>query len=773
MGTLERTSRSSPGSPSTPAGFERVLELLASHHGIESRDYKQGTLRRRTARRMEQLGFSEWSAYAAYLERHPDELVALYRDVLIKVTRFFRDPAQWEHLEQEIVPRLVKDRADDSRPIRIWSAGCATGEESLGLAMIFLEQIERLGSSATLQVFATDISQDAVTFARHGLYPKSIAHDVSPQRLSRFFSEHPNGYHINREVRERVTVGYHDLLSDPPFSWLDLLVCRNLLIYLEPHAQQECLRRFQFSLLPHGVLWLGRAESIDRQDDRFRAIVPEHRMYERVESHRRGALAWSMRTSAAGTHASPPSSVLMRSSPVRITRSLERFVLTHRTLACVVIDRAGHMLRLFGPTSQYLVHPQGEVRPELLAWVDPRLYVELRPALARSFERGEEAVVTGAHVQRGDQIVPISCTIEPLHDIDEGLWLVTFRDEPWSMPAVASTDHDALVRELGRELQETKTELRRALDDIGGIEADHAVAQEELTSINEELQASNDALTSSEAEAQSVNEELQTVNRELEERNARLHASNADLENLLAVTEVPTLFLDRRLCVRRFAASAPGVMQVTREDLGRPLELVAPRVAGERLLDDATRVLEHLLPVEATVRNADGRTYRRRIVPYRFEGRVDGVCITFVDHALAPPEPATEADAPASPQCLVFDHALRVVAASEALQRAFALAWREGEALPLSSLGEGPWSSPAVRDLLERTLREHDAVPPLALALAGPDPRELRLRACRLASPGGTPLVLLSIEDAARRPAEPQAAAPGHAPPHRDRDAEP
>lgn len=758
MNILERTSRSSPAtSTPPPVGFERVLELLASHHGIESRDYKQGTLRRRTARRMEQLGFSEWPAYATYLERHPDELVALYRHVLVKVTRFFRDPAQWEHLEQEIVPRLVKDRSDDSRPIRVWSAGCATGEEALSLAMVFLEQIERWGSSATLQVFATDISQDAVTFARHGLYPESIAHDVSPQRLSRFFSEHPSGYQIKREVRERVTVGYHDLLSDPPFSWLDLLVCRNLLIYLEPHAQQECLRRFQFSLLPHGVLWLGSAESIDRQDEHFRAVAPEHRMYERVESHRRGALAWSMRTIAAGTHASPPSSVLMRSSPARITRSLERFILTHRTLACVVIDRAGHMLRLFGPTSQYLVHPQGEVRPELLAWVDPRLYVELRPALDRSLERGEEVVVTGAHVQRGEALVPISCTIEPIHDI-EGLWLVTFRDEPWSMPAVASTDHDALVRELGRELQETKAELHRALDDIGGIEADHAVAQEELTSINEELQASNDALTSSEAEAQSVNEELQTVNRELEERNARLHASNADLENLLAVTEVPTLFLDRRLCVRRFAAPAAGVMQVTREDVGRPLELVAPRIAGERLLDDAARVLEHLLPVEAIVRDADGRTVRRRIVPYRFEGRVDGVCITFVEHALAPPEPATAAAAPASPQCLVYDHTLRIVAASEAL--------------PLSSLGEGPWSSPAVRDLLERALRDHDAVPPLALALADPDPRELRLRACRLASPGGTPLVLLSIEELAHRPAEPQAAAPGHAP-SRDRGAEP
>lgn len=626
--------------PSVPAGFERVLGLLARHHGIDARDYKQGTLQRRASRRMGLLGFSEWPAYATHLERNPDELVALYHDVLIRVTRFFRDPEQWEHLEREIVPRLLQGRTDEDDPIRIWSAGCATGEEAYGLVMIFIEQLQRAGRSSQLQVFATDVSQDAVAFARKGIYPKSIADHVSPARLARFFSPHGDGYQITREVRERVTLGYHDLLSDPPFSWLDLVACRNLLIYLEPHAQQECLRRFHFSLLPKGVLWLGNAEGLDREDEMFRAASPDLRAYQRIESHRRGALPWSIRTLSASESALPSAAVLAHSSSGRVTGSIERFVLSHRTPASIVIDRAGHMLRLFGPTSQYLVHPRGDVRPELLAWLDPGLYVELRPALERALAGSETVVVDGGRVQRGELVVPITCTIEPLRAVAEGLWLVTFRDGPEASDARAQggparepapLDGDSLAQQLGRELRETKAELRRALEDIADIEADHRAAHEELLSINEELQVSNDALASSKAEALSVNEELQTVNRELEERNARLHTSNTDLENLLAVTTIPTLFLDRRLCVRRFAAAAPGVMGLTQDDVGRPLELIAPRVAGERLIEGAGHVLEHLSKLEAAVQGDDGHQYLRRMVPYRAEGRVEGVCITFID----------------------------------------------------------------------------------------------------------------------------------------------
>jgi two-component system CheB/CheR fusion protein len=629
----------SPAPPSAPVGFERVLELLARHHGIDSRDYKQGTLQRRATRRMGLLGFTEWPAYATHLERNPDELVALYRDVLIRVTRFFRDPEQWEHLEREIVPRLLQGRTDEHDPIRVWSAGCATGEEAYGLVMIFIEQLQRAGRSCKLQVFATDVSQDAVAFARKGIYPKSIADDVPPARLARFFSPHSDGYQITREVRERVTMGYHDLLSDPPFSWLDLVACRNLLIYLEPHAQHECLRRFHFSLLPHGMLWLGNAEGIDREDEMFRPVVPDLRVYQRIESHRRGALPWSIRTLSAGASALPSASVLAHSSPGRVTGSIERFVLSHRTPASVVIDRAGHMLRLFGPTSQYLVHPRGDVRPELLAWLDPGLYVELRPVLERALAGSETVVVDGVHVQRGELVAPITCTIEPLRTIADGLWLVTFRDEPQASDAAqgqparepAPPAGDSLAEQLVRELQATKAELRRALEDIADIEADHRAAHEELLSINEELQVSNDALASSKAEALSVNEELQTVNRELEERNARLHASKTDLESLLAVTTIPTLFLDRRLCVRRFVAAAPGVMGLTQDDVGRPLELIAPRVAGERLIEGAGHVLEHLAKLEAAVEGHDGHRYLRRMVPYRSEGRVEGVCITFID----------------------------------------------------------------------------------------------------------------------------------------------
>ncbi|MCX4242047.1 CheR family methyltransferase [Paraliomyxa miuraensis] len=757
-------------SATRPPGFEQILGLLAHHHGFAPRNYKEGTLRRRASRRLGRMPFSGWLAYAHYLEEHPEELAALYQDVLVGVTQFFRDPHQWSYLEREIVPRLIAEHNDPHRPIRVWTAGCATGEEAYSLAMLLLERLDDSASIPRVQVFATDVSHEALAVARRGTYPASIVDEVSPERLQRFFTEHGESYQITRELRDTVTLARHDLLTEPPFCRLDLVCCRNLFIYLEPHAQQDCIQRFHFALQPGGVLWLGSAESINGQTELFSTLAPKYRMYRRVELHRRGAaMPWNVRPSLSSSLSGPlmarPSAGLAARNATRLTRAIERFLLDRYATACVVINQIGHVLHLFGPTTDYLSQPRGEVRLDLLSWVPPSVYAKLRPALKEALEQRKTVIVGGAQVQRGTRNVRTTCTIEPISMVAEGLYLVTFQDdEPPPSPErlalhPASADVDEpLVRQLTQQLQEAQTELRSALEDLDNANEEYRASYEELVSLNEELQSSNEELETTKEEAQSINEELLTLNRELEERNTSLHTVNADLENLLEVTSIPTIFLDRQLCVRRFTPAVQRVMWLVASDVGRPLEHITRRVDDETLLDDALEVLEQLLPIEAEVRSEDGRWYLRRVVPFRSGDRIDGVCMTFYD--ITPQKLAAEKSEEARYVAesivrssrlpfVVFDHELTVVTANDVFCDAFGIPKDQAEGCTLQRLDDGRWDVPPLREMLQRLLHIKADVQDyeIVLELEPLGLRHLHLNASLMERRGRMPLLLLSLED--------------------------
>jgi two-component system CheB/CheR fusion protein len=763
--------RSTDAEPDTDAsGFAEILGLLTTQHGFDTRNYKRGTLMRRAERRRGLAHFSSWPDYANFLAGHPEELEALYEDILVGVTRFFRDPEQWEELEAEVIPRLLDER-DHAGAVRAWSVGCATGEEAYSLAMVLLEQLEGRGEQEKLQVFATDLSQNAIAHARRGVYPASVADDVSQARLARFFSKRGDSYQIKQNIRDVVTLARHDLLSEPPFSRLDLVCCRNLFIYLEPHAQHEALRRLHFALRSRGVLWLGSSESISRHTELFTTISAKSRIYRKSQVRPAGEAAtrpWSARipypgpfvSSVAGRTLAPAS---LRSSD-RLTRSLEEHILQRYTRACVVINEAGNVLHLFGPTSDYIVPPTGEVRLDLLAWVrQSALYAKLRPALARALEQHAPVKLTGVPLQRGDESVRVEVTIDPIFAVAEGLFIVSFADEPEAPSAdsgvtvVTATD-DPLASRLAKQLQEAQAELQVTMEELDHTNEEYRASYEELVSLNEELQSSNEELETTKEETQSINEELLTVNRELEERNEKLRLVNADLENLLALTTIPIVFLDRQLQIRRFTPAAERVMWLVAADLGRPAQHIQRRVDDEDMLRDAAKVLEDLTPREAEVRAEGGRWYLRRIVPFRTEDRIEGVCMSFYD--ITSEKLATSQSEEARHYVelilefsrlplLVLDQNLVVVSANDVFRETFVSAEPELAGRPFDEIGDGEWSTPAIRELLERVRRERVAVERFELEVELDDGgvRHLRLNAAPLERPQRTPLLLLSIED--------------------------
>lgn len=745
-------------------GLDAILALLGDRYRVDFRDYKKNTLERRTQRRMGLKQIADWQDYLAYLRAHPEEVEALYSDVLIGVTRFFRDPEEWKFLEQQVVPELLASHDADT-PVRIWSAGCATGEEAYSLAMVFLEHIERAGGRLKLQVFASDVSHEALAFARHGLYPAGIEKDVPPERLRRFFRRVGEHFQIDRDLRERVTFAAHNLLADPPFAGLDLVSCRNVLIYLEPHAQERLLDLFHFSLRPHGVLWLGSAETTGGRSASFNEITGKHRMYRSVghaRPERYRVPHWV--AERVPIHGLPPEPAGPPTAP-QIARRLEQWVLQRYTAACVVIDRNLRILYFFGPTGEYLTQPVGEARMDLLSWARPGLYAKLRNGLADAVEHGHKVIVTGMRRERDAGSARVDATIEPITSVPgaDGLFAVTFRDAPKSArlrvaPVEGGAPAEALLHQLEQELQEARQELQTTVAQLVTVNEEHYASHEELLSLNEELQSSNEELETSKEELQSLNEELTTTNRQLEERNTELRTITSDLNNLLVSANVPTLFLDRQLRIRRFTPACTQVMRIVPTDVGRSFEHVKMQVRDDDLLADAGRVLENLAPIEAEVTTDDGRWFFRRVLPYRSaEERVDGVCITFHDITAQKRAAAEIEDARLFAEAiirtsrtplLVLDAELRVVSANEAFYEAFQVSDKETEGRRIYDLGNHQWDIPKLRHLLEalpaeRAVRNYD----VEHVFDSIGWRAMRLNADLMKRASRPDLILVSIED--------------------------
>lgn len=613
---------------SLPARLQQVLGLVHERCGKDFRWYRPAMLLRRLRRRMGLKSVRDVDAYMALLKESDDELRALVKDFLISVTEFFRQPDAWKVLEEQVLPRLVEERLAAGAGVRVWTPGCATGEESYSIAMLLLEQLGERSGDATVNVFASDVDAEALNFARAGSYPEAVVDEVGPQRLARFFEKQGDRYVVRKALRESVLFAPQDLVRDPPFSKLDLIVCRNVLIYLDPAQQGRILEVFHFALNATGVLFLGKSETLGQQADLFEPVSRTHRIFRRVGTTTRLPRPFEGQWSGPAGFLTPtgrPSSG-KELNPAALVREH----LSGRTFAAaILVNRDYRALYFHGETSRFL-QPSGEAAWDLLSLLRDGLRSRVRAALQQAITSVHPVDVT-AYVKRGGDALPVSIRVEPVADFARtGLLVVGFDDT--QVAAAAPGDGAAADAAQEAELQLLRGELAAADRENETTNAELRVANEEAMSLNEELQSSNEELQTSKEELQSMNEELASVNSELEDKVDELDQALGDLRNFMESTRVATLFLDRDLNIRRFTQEAQSLFRVLPSDEGRPLRDIASNVADPGLLAAAADVLRDLEPRELEVAKSEGGWFLRRILPYRTrDERIEGVVVTYTE----------------------------------------------------------------------------------------------------------------------------------------------
>ena len=624
----------------TQSALEKVMVLLRDHTGNDFSLYKRNTLYRRIERRMGIHQITKMARYVRYLQENSQELDLLFKELLIGVTNFFRDPAVWEELRTQVIPALLASRSP-GHALRAWVPGCSTGEEAYTLAMVFREAVEALKPKASffLQIFATDLDRDAIDKARHGVFPPNITTDVSAERLKRFFTKEDHGYRVRREIREMVIFAPQNIIMDPPFTKLDLLSCRNLLIYLTTEVQKKLMPLFHYSLTPGGLLLLGSAETVGSSTDLFASVSAKARIFKRTETVQRPVQVEFPASFKVGKPFGPESA-----QPAKPSASLQsladQLILRSYAPPTVLTNDKGDIFYISGRTGKYLEPAAGKANWNLFAMAREGLRYELAAAFPKALKQKESVLLHALKVgtDGGTQCVDVSVQRldepGPLH----GLVIIVFTDV-----AMAVTTHtsktpaqNARLTASERELQRVRAEARITHEEMQTSQEEIRSANEELQSTNEELQSTNEELTTSKEEMQSLNEELQTVNAELQAKLQELSSSSNDMKNLLDSTDIAMLFLDRHLNVRRFTHQATKIIKLIPSDVGRPITDLVSNLDDPALSADAREVLRSLVPKEKPVSTPDGRWFSVRIMPYRtLDDRIDGVVITFADITVA------------------------------------------------------------------------------------------------------------------------------------------
>jgi two-component system, chemotaxis family, CheB/CheR fusion protein len=613
-----------------------IIDLLRTRTAHDFRLYKEGTLTRRIERRMAMASIEtdDMERYLDALKNDEKELDRLATDLLINVTSFFRDPKVFDVLSEKIIPDLVHNHSID-QPLRVWIAGCSTGEETYSLAMVFREGITAAKREIKLQIFASDVDADAVATAREGLYPETIAADVSPARLARFFSKDDHGYRILPELRATIVFAVQDVLADPPFSRLDLVSCRNLLIYLRPEAQEKVISLFHFALREGGILLLGSAETTGSSKGRFEVISKTERLYRHIGRSRPGERGFLF---GAADGARLPARLPQGQTPSRqiaLAEGCRRLIIETFAPAAVLINRKLEWLYSLGPTERYLRVPQGHPSYDLLAMVRPHLRIKLRAGIHQAILEKTRVLLPGGRTNYEGKHGSFEIAVQPALIDGEDLLLVCFMDDPAPVHkrTRATTPHDVEhVAELEHQLEATQTELQAAIHSLETSNEEQKAINEEALSANEEYQSTNEELLTSKEELQSMNEELTALNSQLQETLERQRTTASDLQNILYSTDVATIFLDLDLNIRFFTPATKSLFNIIPTDVGRPLADLNSLAADSDLLSDARAVLQTLSPIEREIQARDGLWYVRRILPYRAQDDgVEGVVITFAD----------------------------------------------------------------------------------------------------------------------------------------------
>jgi two-component system CheB/CheR fusion protein len=611
-----------------------ILMLLRSHTGHDFRHYKRATVLRRIERRLQVRGVTTLPAYRALLESDEKESAALLGDMLIGVTNFFRDREAFDALEREVIPQLFLDKPSDEQ-VRTWVAACSTGEEAYSLGMQLMDQAGLLSAPPSVQVFATDIDDHAIAIARLGLYPGSIVTDVPPTRLRQYFTKEEDRYRIRKNLRDRILFASHNLLRDPPFSRLDLISCRNLLIYLNRDIQAQVLEMFHFSLNPGGFLFLGSSESAEVVNHYFAPFDKKNRIY------RARILSRSARYTPLLPLGSPPKTAL--SGLVASAQSKRKFsfgevhqrALMQHAPPSVIVNQESNIVHMSDRAGRFLHHAGGELSRNLVSLVYPELRLELRTALFQALQSGKSVEARQVQMKRDERAFYVNMVVRPFHDDEAGadFVLVQFDEVEQTMSEQSSgAGQDRVLVQLEQEMQRTKEQLQETIERSEVSTEELRASNEELQAINEELRSATEELETSKEELQSVNEELITVNYELKLKIDETGKVNDDLNNLIASTDIATIFVDSAIRIKRYTPRATDIFNIIPSDIGRSLLDITHRLDYEQLAADADATFHTLRSVEREVRSTDGHYYIARILPYRTtEDRIDGAVLTFFD----------------------------------------------------------------------------------------------------------------------------------------------
>lgn len=760
--------------PAVPVGevtIEQVLEALRARNGHNFSSYKRNTLRRRIYRRMGLRNIGTLADYLANLRENPDEVTNLVADLMISVTGFFRDPEAWRELGKLVIAPLVAGR-ENGDAIRVWVPACATGEESYSIAMLITEHAEAVGKHFDLKVFATDAQEDNLRKARDGTYPAAALAGFPPERIRRFFEKLDGSYQVSKELRDMVVFAAQNLLRDPPFSRLDIVSCRNFLIYLEPEAQQRIIAQWHFALRPDGHLFLGNAETIGRHDELFETVSKKWRIYSRIGPTRHDLIDYRPLRGSGGNGAGGPLLPMPAEPAAMPVADIARRALLERYApASVLIDQKGRVVYFHGSTRDYLEQPPGEPTKDLLVMARDGLSLVLRGAIREAL-KGNKTVTAQGRVHQGAAARDVAITVMPVSALSQGVKLTLISFAPADpvnqasppIPQENSVQANSGERALQEELAAMRAELRITIEHLETTNEELKASNEEATSMNEELQSTNEELETSKEELQSFNEELNTVNSQLQLKITELERTSNDLNNLLAGSDIATLFLDNKLAINWFAPATKELFDLVSSDIGRPIAHFARKFSDENLLPDAETVLRKLTTVEAEVPSDAGRWYLRRMLPYRTrDNHIAGVVVSFTDiterraaaHAVNEARVYAESIISTVRQpLLVLDASLRVLSANAAFLTLFRVTAKETTGSPVFELGNGQWDIPTLRKLLDEVLSQSQTVKDFAVEHDFRDlgRRAMLLNAHKLVRGNRREeLILLAIEDVSER----------------------
>ena len=622
------------------SSLEKIIILLRTHTGNDFSLYKKNTVYRRIERRMSVHKIDKISSYVHFLQENPKEANILFKELMIGVTNFFRDPLVWGKLKTTVIQDYI-GKLPEGSILRAWVPGCSTGEEAYSLAIVFKEAIEKFNQPGrfSLQVFATDLDNDAIEIARKGIFPSNIAADVSPGRLNHFFSATDDGYRVNTEIREMIVFAHHNIIMHPPFAKIDILSCRNLLIYMDPVLQRKLLGMFYYSINPEGIMLLGSSETLGTQSHLFTPVDSKLKIYKRSLTNLLPEL-FDFPSSFTRTKPVNIENPVPAKSVFNIQTLADQLLLKHFSPAGVLVNENGDIIYISGRTGKYLEPAVGKANLNIFAMLREGLREEFPVAFRKVIMKREAVVLRDIKVGTNGDTHTINVNIQWI-DKPESLFgtvMIIFTDVPeiTNIKLQVRKGNRALTvirqSELEKELQHTREEMQSTLEEMQTSQEELKSANEELQSTNEELQSTNEELTTSKEEMQSLNEELQTVNAELQSKVDEFSRVNNDMKNLLNSTDIATLFLDKELNIRRYTNQATKIFKFIKSDIGRPFTDQVSDLIYPELASDALEVLRTLVFIQKQIPAKDGRWFFIRIMPYRtLDDRIEGLVITFIN----------------------------------------------------------------------------------------------------------------------------------------------